>query len=418
MARALTPQDVHKIVTEIGQQVTGQKNFDTVASGNFVSAGETIMAAGTENVLNALSLVIGRTLVTVRPYNAKLKILNAINTGAYTHRLRKISYYTKEAKEVGAYNTNIKGKNLYNGYDNGKNGGSDATASMWEQDKPVAVEMNFAGTSTWQECLTIYEHQLKTAFQSEANFADFLAGIMTNKANEIELRKEAFNRMLLLNAIASTYKAGAAESVVNLTAAYNAKFHTSHTSEQLRTTYLQSFLQFMTARINADIRKMGLFSKLYHISPTKTVDGETYDTILRQTRKEDLRLMLYGPLMDEAKTMVYPEIFRTDGLDIRKQYEDIDFWQSIDNPTSIKVVPSYFDVNSGGQMVDGTVELPYVVGFMFDKDMLMIDYQLDDVSTTPKESRKHYRNTWWTISRNAIQDPTMNCCLYIMADEG
>lgn len=417
MARALTSQDIHLLVTDIGKQATGQSNFATVNSANFVSAGETIMATGVENVMNAISLVVGGTLVTVRPYNAKLKILNAINTGVYTHRLRKISYYAKDAKEVGAYNTNLKTKNLYNGYDNGKNGGNDATASMWEQDKPVALEMNFAGTSTWQECLTTYEHQLKTAFQSESDFASFISGIMTNKANEIELRKEAYNRMLLLNAIGATYDVGAAESVVNLTSAYNTKFGTSYTSAQLRTTHLQSFLQFMTAKINEDIRRMGLYSNLYHINPTKTVDGVTYDTILRQTSKQDMRLLLYGPLMDEAKTMVYPEIFHTDGLNIKTQYEDIDFWQSIEDPEKVDVVPAVFDITTGEQKQGTRVQIPYVVGFMFDKDMLMIDYQLDDVSTTPKESRKHYRNTWWTISRNALQDPTMNCCLYIMADE-
>ena len=414
MARTLTPNDAHALMNAIMDEACGSSAFAVIDSSSFVSAGETVLATGVENTLNALSTVIGRTLMAVRPYKAKLNIINAINTNMYTNRLRKVSFYSKDSLESGNLNTDLFSKNLYNGYDNGSNSGR-STASMWVQDKPVALEVNFGGCSTWQECLTTYKYQLKNAFRSEGDFNAFISGIMTSKANDIEMRKEAFNRMLLLNAIGATYQSTVAECKVNLTSEFNTKFGTSYTSVQLRSTHLKEFMQFFVSRIKQDMRKLTINSKLYHMSLSKTVDGVTYKTILRHTPIDKQRLMLYNPLFMDAESYVFPEIFNTKYLDIGKQYEGIDFWQSILTPEKVSVTPAI--TNSHGVCVAGTkVEIPYVVGLLYDVDALMIDYQLDDVSTTPEEARKHYRNTWWTFCRNAIYDPTENMILYYMAD--
>ena len=53
---------------------------------------------------------------------------------------------------------------------------------------------------------------------------------------------------------------------------------------------------------------------------------------------------------------------------------------------------------------------------IYDVDGLMVDYQLEDVASTPLEARKHYRNTWWTFSKNAISDATENCVIFTMED--
>ena len=96
MARTLTPKDGYQLINELVRQATGQAANAVVDASTFVSAGETILATQRENVLNALSIVLGRTFAAVRPYRARLISLNAINSGVYTNRFRKISYYTKE----------------------------------------------------------------------------------------------------------------------------------------------------------------------------------------------------------------------------------------------------------------------------------------------------------------------------------
>lgn len=414
MARGLTARDAYVLMNEIVKEACGTNAISVVDSSSFVSAAETAYSGELENTLNALAIVIGRTLMAVRPYNAKLNIINAINTDMYTNRLRKVSFYSKDSQSTGSLNTQLYFKNLYNGYDNGSNGG-ESTASMWVQDKPVAIQTTFGGSSTWQECLTTYKYQLKNAFRNESEFNTFISGIMTAKANDIEMRKESFNRMLVLNAIGGTYLSTHSECKVNLTDEFNKKFGTKYTSVQLRSTYLKDFMKFFVSRIKQDMRKLTINSKMYHLSLSKTVDGVTYDTILRHTPLDKQRLMLYNPLFIEAESYVFPEIFNTKYLDIGKQYEGIDFWQSISEPSKVNVKPAI--TNTIGKCVEGSeVNLDYVVGLLYDVDALMVDYQLDDVSTTPEEARKHYRNTWWTFCRNAIYDPTENMILYYMAD--
>ena len=66
MARILTPVDACALVQAMVEEMTGQTNsIATVNSSNYVSVGESILGSGTENVLNTLSLVLGRTFMAV-----------------------------------------------------------------------------------------------------------------------------------------------------------------------------------------------------------------------------------------------------------------------------------------------------------------------------------------------------------------
>lgn len=426
MARTLTPRDCHVLMNLLVKEATGQDaEIQVVDSSTFVSAGEQVLATGTENVLNSLSLVLGRTFMAVRPYKAKLAIINALNTDMYSSRMRKISFYSREAQASGDFNTQLF-TNLAKDFDNGENG-TDAvtgdpvsTKSMWVQNPAVPLEMNFGGQSVWEDSTTIYEYQLKTAFRSEDEFAQFVAGIMTEKGNDIESQKEAFNRMTILNHIAGVYDldtaAGAANGrVVNLTAAFNARFGTAYTSAQLRSTYLKDFLAFFVATFKEQSRLMTYRSAKYHWSPAKTVGGQSY-VLLRHTPYDRQRVMLYQPLFTEAEAMVLPEIFRPEYLDINTQYEGVDYWQNFNAGAAIDVVPAIPNTAGTAQTVGAEVKLDYVVGMIYDADAIMIDYQLEAASTTPLEARKHYRNMWWSFSKNAISDFTENCVIFIMAD--
>ena len=422
MARSLTTRDIHELMNALVAQATGQSDIEVVDASSFVSAGELVMSTGTENVLNSLSLLIGRTLVASRPYKAPLSIINAINTDMYTDRFRKISFYAKDSLATGAFNTQLF-TNLAQDYDNGENGTDIVTGdpvstkSMWVQNQGMPLEMNFAGSSSWQDSITVYEWQCKKAFVDEASFGEFIAGIMQEKANDIESQKEAFNRMTLLNHIAATYDLDAADAngrVINLTKAFNDRFGTSYTSEQLRSTYLKEFLAFFVATFKNVSDFMRTRSKKYHWAVEKTVGSDKY-YILRHTPYDKQRVILYQPLFREAEALVLPEIFRPNYLDIDTQYEGVNFWQSFEAGPAIDFYPAIPQA-SGAQTKGDEVKLDYVVGMIYDVDGLMVDYQLEDVSTTPLEARKHYRNTWWTFSKNAISDATENCVIFTMED--
>ena len=415
MARVLTTKDAYSIVNLMVKEATGQDaTIQAVDSSTFVSVGETLLAAGVENTLNALGLVLGRTFMAVRPYEAKLRIINALNSGIYANRMRKISFYSREAVIDGASNTDLK-TNFATGYDNGSNSGA-STASMWEQNQPVPLEMNFGGSSEWQDVTTVYEKQLQVAFRSESEFIDFVSGIMTEKGNDIESQKEAFNRMTLLNFIAGVIELDQGSSVINMTKLYNDTFGTSYTTAQLQTTYFTEFLEFFVATFKTISDDLEYRSNKYHWSPAKTVGGVSY-TLLRHTPKSRQRLVMYKPFWNQAEARVYPEVFNEQYLKV-ENFEGVQFWQNANDGAAINVLPAIPDTSDPTEQTAAAaaVEKDYVLGMIFDEDAIMVDYLLEDVSATVKESRKHYHNIWYTFRKNAINDFTENAVVFIMED--
>lgn len=422
MSRRLAPKDCYALMNALVAEATGQHStIQAVDTSTFVSAGETVLATGTENVLNSLAMVVGRRLVAVRPYNAPLRLINAIDTGLYSDRLLKVSFYSRYAQPSGAFNTDLF-TNLATGFTSGENvGGSPAAAqstkSQWEQNLPVPLELNFAGRNTWQDCSTIPEIQLQQAFRDEASFSEFVTGYMMERANDLESQKEAYNRMTLLNYMAGLYDLSASMpgSVVNLTYEFNQEFGTSYTTAQLLSTYLKEFMEFFTARVKIDSDKMTNRSLNYHWSPAKQVGGVDY-YLHRHTPKDKQKLFLFAPMFTKAQSYVFPEIFNPQYLKM-ENYEGVNFWQNENDPSAIKVTPAIPNVASPASQTAGSqVVLDTVVGVLFDEDALMIDYQLDTALSTPVEARKHYRNVWYTYAKNSICDFTEKGILYYMED--
>lgn len=418
MARRLAPKDCYALMNSLVKEAIGaDSTIQAVDTSSFVSAGESVLSTGTENVLNSLAMVVGRRMVAVRPYNAPLRLINAIDTGVYSDRILKDSFYSRWAQPSGAFNTDLF-TNLATGFTAGENissGSAQSTKSQWEQNLPVPMEFNFAGRNTWQDCSTIPEIQLQQAFRSEADFSDFVTGYMMERANDLESQKEAYNRMTLLNYIAGIYDMSAdmPGSAVNLTAAFNTEFRTSYTAAQLMTTYLKEFMEFFTARVKIDSDRLKDRSVNYHWSPAKQIDGVNY-YLLRHTPKDRQKLFLYAPIFSKVQSYVFPEIFNPQYLRI-ENYEGVNFWQNENNPMAISVTPAIPDTtNPAAQKAGAAVTLDNVLGVLFDEDALMIDYQLDTALSTGVEARKHYRNVWYTFAKNSICDFTEKGILYYL----
>ena len=425
MARTLTTKDGYSLMNSLVRQATGQATSAAIDASTFVSAGETVLATGLENTMNALSLVLGRTFAAVRPYKARLRTINAINTGVYSHRLRKTSYYAKDALPSGYFNTDLY-TNFADGFTAGENETGtpptpQSTKSQWEQHPAMPLEVNFAGSTTWQDCITMYEDKLEQAFRDVESFNTFIEGILVEHGNIIESQKEAWNRMTMLSAIASRYYLASNSivptAVVNLTTEFNNTFGTSYSSQDLRTTYIKEFLEFMTAKIKETSDRFEERGTAFHDPMQQTISGVNYH-VLRHTPKDRQRLYLYNPILRLAEAMVMPEIFSPDYLDLDKQFERVEFWQSNDSETNRpKVVfnSAYLDTD-GTQHATGTQTIDFVVGVLADEDAMMTDFQLEKALTSPLEARKGYRNNWLTFAKNAIIDQTENMVVFIMAD--
>lgn len=421
MARTLTPRDAHALVNLVNAELTGQDpSLTQVTTDNFVSVGESILQYAQTNVYNALSAVMLRTLIAARPVDEDLTIMNAIDTGMYSNRLRKISYLSKTAKASGDFNTQLY-TNLAMGFTAGQNPDSNgvpqSTKSQWEQCPAIPVEINFGGSSTWEHGLTWYKDATKGAFADEASFLRFWEGVLVENANDIKREKSAYRRAILLNFLAGIYDLSSAGcTVINLTAAFNAKYQTSYTTQDLQTTHEKEFLQFFVSTFKTVSKYLEKSSVNYHIDLPQTIDGETYH-LLRHTPKSRQRVILYEPMFINATANVLPEIFNPEMLDLETQYEGVLWWQNENVPEAISVVPSIPDFgNTGLQVTGNAVALDHVVGVIYDEDALMSNFMLDDVNTTELEARKRFRNTWYSMVRGGINDFTEKAVLFTMED--
>lgn len=425
MARRLTVTDGYAIINAMAAEMLGQNaTIQAIDESTFASVGESILQAGTENVINTLSLVCSRDLVAIRPYKAKFRLLNALDSGMFSNRIRKISYYAKSAVPDGASNTNLYDENLGMGFDNGVHYDTStppvqkSTESMWLQSTPVTYQAWFGGAIEWQYPYSLYENQLKQAFRSSAEWTQFLNGFLVSVANDLETEKEAFSRLLVLNAIAGVADLAASMpgSFINLTSEFNTKYGTTYTTAQLLSTYFSELLAFFVATFKTVSDMMENRSTLYHWSPTKTVNGVSY-VLPRQTKKEDQRCMMISKFWNDAEALVLPQIFNPRYLSI-DNFEKIDYWQNINDPTAVKVdTPAIPDTSDPSAQTTGSnVNLANVLGILYDRDAMMVDFHLESVESTPLEARKHYRTIWNTINKNPLWDATENFVVFYMAD--
>ena len=405
MANTLTPTDVYSIVNAMAVEMYGDNNaLQAINTSTFVTVGEHMLRTGYTNTLNALSNVIGRTIIAARPYRGRFKLIAKI-PAEWGGIERKISFYATKNEPTESFNTDINGTQLIDGN----------AIDPWTISKDYPLEMNFCGIKTIQKSYTTWVDQLKMAFSSEGEFSRFVSGRLINIANDIEVSEDAQNRLQVLNAIAATYDVGNTAQVVNMTSYYNAFRNTSYTTAQLLSTYFEDFIEVFMMKLEGDMELAREANDMYHIFPARNDDGGNALTLLRHTPPEMRRLLLYMPLIRQAEKTVFPALFNTSYLRL-ENFEGVEYWQNPNVPAGIDVVPNTLDTSTG-QSANGTrVQLDVVLGFFFDRDALATSIKLEDVYTTGINARGKYFNTVYHWGYNYKLDQTENMILYFMAD--
>lgn len=427
MARRLNATDCYLIMENLVKQATGEET--SIVTGDlsaYISAGEKVMSTGFENTLEALSIVLGRTIIAVRPYKARASLIRQDNLDLYKTRMRKISYYSDKPLPAGAWNTDLYPKNLGPGRGAGQGEKEDdvykATKSQWEQHPVIPLELNFSGFSTFDEAITIYKKQLKIALRDPREMAEYLNGQMMSKTNDIELEKEAFDTMNLIGYMGGLFACNKVLNngmAVNMTAEFNNHYHTSYTSEQLRTTYLKQFNGYFTSFVKTMIDDFKRLTAKRHWTVPKQIDGKDY-VILRTTPANRIKIAMYDPFWKLCEATVFPEIFNEQYLKF-DNFESFTYWQSDapGNQAKISLYPALPDItgtHDGQQYKGDKVEIDYVLGAIFDEDGCVTNYALDDADASPLEARKKFYNLWWNFVKNATVDFSEQGVLLYMAD--
>lgn len=401
------PQDIYTIANALVKEVTGQTPAITaVDTSSFINVGQMCLDQSKEGTLQALSNMVARTIIAVRPYSGRFTSIEA-SSQEWGLFIRKIAFFSGEFDETKFINTAQNPDTLRDGN----------SVDMYKIKKRYPLEMYYTGESTLNQRYTTFREQLKTAFQSEGEFSAFLNGMMVEIGNDVARWKTAENRAVVMNFIGSLYNTGKPGQKVNLTVQFNAERGTAYTTRDLLTVHLQEFLSFFVSYMETLTGLMEESSELYHLTPMCTDDNGNTLHLFRHTPKSEQKLLLYQPLINDAKAWVYPAIFGPGYLSFGN-YEGVQFWQNINDRSAISVTPAQFNVNTAKQETGTPVKLDFVVGLLYDRRALATAYRQDSVYTTPFNISGEYYNTEHHWKMNYMQDPTENAVLFYMADEG
>lgn len=384
---SLDVKDIYQIATNLVSQATGRSDLTVTNDADLVNVGEIAMRTAYDPLLNAIGQVIGKTIFSARPYDAKFSNLRA-DSERWGNITRKISYIDTGYEQSSDWNTT----------DNPNWLSDDKSVDMYKIKKAKPVQFNFTGSKVLQKHITMFRDQLSLAFHNANEMESFLSGVMTNFRNEIEQGNEALARAVICNFIAGVYNMaatiGGSEQVVHLLTEFNAKNGTKYTKEDInKAEVAEPFLKFMSAKVAIVRDMLTERSILYHCN---VADKE----IARHTPKRMQRLYAYNPFQLEAMTNVFPTVFNTEYLGIG-DYEKVNYWQSIKSPESINITGKELDENGNAKLGEA-FNSTNVVAVLTDRDALGYCPQFDYSSTTPFNSAggysnlyMHYRQNWW-----------------------
>lgn len=393
---SLTPVDVYKIVNDMNKQMFGSKEIEVIDATSFVSVGEKMLSSGTENIMNAMAVTFMTNYFPNTPYIGKVRIIDETSErwGAIT--LETIPLHQDEEASEDT-NTDLNTTQFNDGN----------TVDMYKIKKPKVVQLKFYGTKKEQNHITRLDDQLSQAFRSAEEFSNFYVSVMTEYRNDIEQAMEAGRRLAICNYIAGLSAMGLYE--VDLTKEYNTEHGTTYTGLQLRTTQAKDFVPWFVAYVQNLSDCLTERSTLYHANFT----GQD---ILRFSPKEYQKFIMLNSFWKQAQTSVLSAAFNEKYLKIA-DVEFVNYWQSIKDPEQIKIKPNILDLATG-ESKDATsnVELPYVLGCIFDRRAVGVNYQFTKTITTPVNAAGDYYNTYVHYRKNYWNNYTHNGVVFVMGE--
>lgn len=368
---AMQITDVYQLLNSVHAQATGQASITPTTTDDFVSMATTTLAAGTDIVYSTLMDYIMRPIFAVRDYNEKFKGLYRTNNEFGAIR-RKISYCEKPMQRAAAM---WDASQLVDG----------GAIDPWIINKADVLEMRFYGSAVYDDSLTIFEDQIKTAFSGPEELGAFVTGMMTNQNNKYKQYREELARATLANFIGAKNDIDSA-SVIHLLTEYNTLTGQSLTAQDIyQEANIAGFFRWVRARINTLARQMRERSEKFQV----TITGKP---VMRHTENADLKIYMLAEALDIIDTMVNTVTFHDEPL-AYADVEGVTYWQAIDTPDEIKVTPSV--ITAAGVYAQGNAQtMSKVFGVMFDKDAMAINQYMYRVDNTPMNARGRYYNTF------------------------
>ena len=401
MANDLSFNQISTLLNAINQQATGQASVTPVDTASFVSMANTLLQMGYDPLATAISQVLAKTIFSVRPYSELFKGIRVSNQ-KYGNHVRKLQVVDKPLVDSKVYDLT-----------------DEYAVDHYEVRKPKVLQTNYYGEETFSDFLTIYTVQLDNAMSGPEEFASFISMILQNVEDKLTMSRENLSRMLVSNLIGAKALADSG-NVINLLTAYNDYLGLTSTSrltvEDVKDPdRYGDFIKFAYAKIKNVSDLMRSRSIKYHMNITGS-------PIMRHTPYANQRLYISSFDKHMIDTRVLADVFNDDQMKLM-DFQPVDFWQNINSPDTVSVIPVYID--SDGELVNAdttaqnrtTSVVTGVFGVLMDEEAIGYTITLERTERTPLNARGMYYNQFWHDTKKYWTDLTENAVVFILDDE-
>ena len=372
-------EDVYVLINSLHEQATGERAIQATDTSSFISVANSALRAGVEPVYNAMMQTIGKTIFSVRPYEAKFKGIQADNV-RWGGIIRKISIADRPLDQDKVYHGHTDGQSI----------------DQYAIRKSNVLEMRYFGSDVYEDWYTVYETQIRSAFTGPEQLGSFVALQAKTMDNKWEQYREELVRSNLANFIGA--KVALDNGVVHLLTEYHEQTGLTLTAQDIyKPANMADFFRWVRAEINTLARRMAERSQLYQVQVT----GKE---ITRHTPKENLKIYLAADALDQIDAMVNTITFHDEPL-AYADVEGVSYWQAIQNPLAVNVTPAY--IGADGTVVTGEAQsVSNVFGVMFDEDAIAYSVRDYSIMNTPMNARGRYINTFLSANIQQMQDLT------------
>ena len=420
MANNLSIDDVSVLANAILAEAQGITDGSLqVDASNFVSVAQHALKQGYDPLMTAISQVLSRTIFSERPYSAKFKGL-VMDSEKWGNHVRKLNPIDKPLE---------RDNRLYD--ENGDLLADGTSVDMYKINKPKVFQSNFYGADTFQNSYTIWKDQLDTAFEGLGQFGSFLSMIANNSNDKLTQAREDLARLSVCNLIGATIFEGNKPQVINLFEEYQKATGDTTTpiEDIMKPDHYKAFMQVVFAVLKTVMDRMTERAVIYHSNPTlDATDGVQY--IRRHTPKRQMHCYMLSDFMNLSETAALSNTFHDDYLKVM-DYEEVTFWQTINDPYKINIKGIHYGYKSGTQAepVTNTLSDLYdftfatsddmkVVGVLFDREALGVTRVNQWSGNTPFNVRGGYTNHYDHETNRWYMDNTENAVVFVIAPVG
>lgn len=370
---------------------------------DFVSVAQTALQTGYDPIINAISQVWSRTVFAVRDYDKRILGSLYMDLPRYGNAVRKLSPIARDMIDDDSYLWPV----AYDSTQLNPMGDGDSV-DHYTIYKQQVQQVNFYGTAVYEQAYTIFKDQFDTAFNSMDEFVRFNAMNLTERNNEKTQYEENLARGLQANLIASLIDEADSYRVVHVLTEYNTV--TGQTTPLTATTVMQAgnfeaFIRWLYSKVSNIVRLMGERSNMF-----QTIINN--QNVLRHSSPDNIRVAMLSPFMDYINSMVLATTYHDDYMKLPK-YEAINFWQSIQNPSTVSMTPVYTDT-SGAVATSSAVAQSGVIGVIHDRDALGYTITNPVSAVTPMNAKGLYWTEYYHARFKTIFDNTEKAVVLVL----